>query len=42
MEVGERRFTEGHFTLASELFTNMVVQRELDDFLTLPAYRHLS
>lgn len=41
-EVGEQRFANGHFPLAAGLFSGMVRQQELDDFLTLPAYQYLS
>jgi malate synthase len=40
-QIGERRFDEGHFVRARELFTELVLADELADFLTLRAYPHL-
>jgi malate synthase len=40
-EVGAERYANGHFRTATHLFMDMVRARELDDFLTLPAYKLL-
>jgi malate synthase len=40
-EVGDERFNNGHFAKASELFDQMIREREFIDFLTLPAYDYL-
>ncbi|MDP7512848.1 MAG: malate synthase A, partial [Candidatus Marinimicrobia bacterium] len=32
----------GKLELAADLFTNMVLNEEFDEFLTLPAYNHLN
>ena len=41
-EVGERRFSSGHFEAASHLFGDMVTSDQFDEFLTLPAYEYLA
>ena len=40
-EVGTERFSKGKFKLASELFEEMIISDNLDEFLTLPAYEHI-
>ncbi|MCG3149964.1 MAG: Malate synthase A [Verrucomicrobiae bacterium] len=40
-EVGEERFTSGHYQRAAELFTRMTKNKDFDQFLTLPAYEYL-
>ena len=40
-EIGEVKFSNGKFSLASELFKSMIISEHFDDFLTLPAYRHI-
>ena len=40
-EVGAARYDQGRFAEAIELFTALSTQRELADFLTLPAYERL-
>lgn len=39
--VGEKRFTNGKFSLASQLFTEMILSENLDEFLTLKAYEYI-
>lgn len=39
--VGEERYTSGKFELATQLFTEMILNSELDAFLTLKAYPYL-
>lgn len=39
--VGTDRFTNGKFDLATELFTEMILNETLDEFLTLKAYKHI-
>lgn len=39
--VGEERYSKGRFELAAELFTEMSLKSELDDFLTTIAYKYL-
>lgn len=39
--VGTERFTNGKFELATELFTEMILNESLDEFLTLKAYKHI-
>ena len=39
--VGESNFTNGKFTLAIELFDELVVSKEYKEFLTLSAYKHI-
>jgi malate synthase len=41
-EVGAARLAGGVFPTAARLFAGMVRQDTFDDFLTLPAYEHLS
>jgi len=40
-EVGVERFNNGRFDLALELFKEMVYSKDFDEFLTLPAYKHI-
>jgi malate synthase len=40
-DVGELRYTKGRFELAADLFTEMSLRTELDDFLTTIAYKYL-
>ncbi|GAB4521914.1 MAG: malate synthase A [Anaerolineae bacterium] len=40
-EVGEERFSGGKFTLAGQLFYDMILNKEFVEFLTLPAYDYL-
>ena len=40
-EVGEVRFSSGHYETAAKLFANMVTGDRFDEFLTLPAYEYL-
>jgi malate synthase len=39
--VGEKRYDSGKFELATQLFSTMIFNENLDDFLTLEAYKHL-
>jgi malate synthase len=39
--IGEENFKAGKFQLAIELFTQMVKSHDFDEFLTLPAYKHI-
>ncbi|TGD58061.1 malate synthase A [Flavobacterium humi] len=39
--LGETRFESGKFDLAVELFSNMVFDGKLDEFLTIEAYKYL-
>jgi malate synthase len=39
--IGQERFVAGKFDLAVRLFTDLVTQDELTDFLTLPGYDYL-
>jgi malate synthase len=41
-EVGPRRLLSGVFPTAARLFADMIKQESFDEFLTLPAYDHLS
>jgi malate synthase len=41
-EVGEERYSNGHFRTAAHLFTEMVKSPQLGEFLTLPAYELLA
>ena len=41
-EVGEERYSNGHFRTAAHLFTEMVKNPSIDEFLTLPAYELLA
>ena len=40
-EIGNDRFTNGKFDLASTLFKNMILKDDFDEFLTLPAYKYI-
>tara|TARA_B100000959_G_C14915875_1_gene597325 strand:- start:1082 stop:1528 length:447 start_codon:yes stop_codon:yes gene_type:complete len=40
-EIGIDRFKNGKFTLASKLFRLMIISERFDEFLTLPAYKHI-
>ena len=40
-EIGENRFEDGKFTLASKLFKSMITSEKFDEFLTLPAYEYI-
>jgi malate synthase len=40
-EVGDERFEGGKFQLASELFSEMILDENFAEFLTLPAYQYL-
>jgi malate synthase len=39
--VGERRFENGKFSLAAQIFEQMMTSSELQEFLTLAAYSHI-
>jgi malate synthase len=41
-EVGSARLAGGVFPTAARLFAEMIKQDTFDEFLTLPAYEHLS
>src|ERR1700730_18112850 len=41
-EVGSARLAGGVFPTAARLFAEMIKQESFDEFLTLPAYEHLS
>ena len=38
---GEDKYNDKNFSLASEMFLNMISGETLDEFLTLPAYKHI-
>jgi malate synthase len=40
-EIGDERYNNGHFPLASQIFTDMAKAEPFVDFLTLPAYDHI-
>lgn len=40
-DVGKERYAKGRFELAAELFTEMSLKPELDDFLTTIAYKYI-
>ena len=40
-EIGSKRFNNGKFNLALELFKDMIFKEDFDEFLTLPAYKHI-
>ncbi|MBL8155684.1 MAG: malate synthase A, partial [Anaerolineae bacterium] len=40
-EIGIERYKNGHFPLATQIFTDMSRNSPLVDFLTLPAYEYL-
>ena len=39
--VGNERYNSGKFELATNLFSKMIFNEELDEFLTLEAYKHI-
>ena len=39
--VGETNFTNGKFKLAIELFDELVLSKDYNEFLTLSAYNHI-
>ncbi|OSY88318.1 malate synthase [Tenacibaculum holothuriorum] len=39
--VGEERYESGKFALAIELFDSLVLSKDFEEFLTLPAYKYL-
>ena len=41
IQIGDELFESGKFDLAISLFTDMVQRDKFDDFLTLPAYKHI-
>ena len=41
-EIGTERFSKGKFALAAKLFKEMIVSKNIDEFLTLPAYKHIT
>ena len=41
-EVGDERFANGHYQDACELFDQLIKQDEFSEFLTLPAYDHVT
>jgi malate synthase len=41
-EVGDKRFDSGHYQLAARLFDEIISNDDLEEFLTLRAYQHLS
>ena len=38
-EIGEERFNNGKFDIASSMFEEMILKDDFDEFLTLPAYK---
>ena len=40
-EIGDDRFNSGKFNMASELFKDMILKDDFDEFLTLPAYKYI-
>jgi len=40
--LGEKQYAAGRFALANEIFCQLITNKELVQFLTLPAYEHLS
>ena len=40
-EVGTEKFNNGKFDPAMDLFREMILKKEFDEFLTLPAYQHI-
>ena len=40
-EISEEIYNQGKFELASNLFVDMILKDEFDEFLTLPAYSHI-
>ena len=41
LEIGDNRFSNGKFDLASNLFKDMILKNDFDEFLTLPAYKYI-
>ncbi|HVU11997.1 MAG TPA: malate synthase A [Phototrophicaceae bacterium] len=41
-EIGDQRFSDGHFARAAQLFDEMIRKAEFTEFLTLPAYADLA
>ena len=41
LEIGDNRFSNGKFDLASNLFKDMILKDDFDEFLTLPAYKYI-
>ena len=41
IQMGDELFESRKFKLAISLFSDMVLKNEFDDFLTLPAYKHI-
>jgi len=39
--LGEKRFEDGKFNLAVEIFDNLVLTEEFEEFLTIPAYEYI-
>ena len=40
-EIGPEKFESGKFELATDLFKEMIKSDNFDEFLTLPAYKHI-
>ena len=40
-EIGDDRYNNGKFDLASNLFKDMILKDDFDEFLTLPAYKYI-
>ena len=40
-EIGKEKYSNGKFNLASRLFEDMILSKEFDEFLTLPAYNYI-
>ena len=40
-EIGNERYNNGKFDLASSLFKEMILKDNFDEFLTLPAYKYI-
>ena len=40
-EIGKEKYSNGKFDLASRLFEDMILSKEFDEFLTLPAYNYI-
>ena len=40
-EIGNDRYNNGKFDLAANLFKDMILKDDFDDFLTLPAYKYI-
>ena len=41
IEIGDDRYNNGKFDLASNLFKDMILKDDFDEFLTLPAYKYI-